>query len=130
MTKNHVNQTFISTLLTALIPVVDDTTALRNILRNIHLCLDVLHHRPKYSLMLTLILSTTVLMSIVPFEAQAAGGSYTLKWYAADPSLNNAPYLPTYAKLTPAQLPSPGTAGRYADPSCKCSSIWSYFFHS
>ncbi|AKB17558.1 hypothetical protein MSWHS_0695 [Methanosarcina sp. WWM596] len=55
-------------------------------------------------------------MSIVPFEAQAASGSYTLKWYAADPSLNSAPYLPTYEKLTPASLPSPGLAGRYPDP--------------
>jgi uncharacterized repeat protein (TIGR01451 family) len=66
--------------------------------------------------MLTLILSITILMSIVPFEAQASGGSYTLKWYAADPSLNNAPYLPTYIKLTPASLAPPGPEGRYADP--------------
>ena len=116
MTKNHVNPTFISTLLTALIPVMDDAAALRNILRNIHLHLEVLHHRTKYSLMLTLILSTAILMSIVPFEAQASGGSYTLKWYAADPSLNNAPYLPTYTKLTPASLAPPGPDGRYADP--------------
>src|SRR5512133_1065909 len=68
------------------------------------------------SLMLIVILSASVLISAVPFEAQAAGGAYTLKWYAADPAINKAPYLPTYAKLTPSQLACPGTAGRYADP--------------
>ncbi|MDD3246725.1 MAG: DUF11 domain-containing protein, partial [Methanosarcina sp.] len=56
--------------------------------------------------------------SAAPFVqvAAASGGSYTLKWYAADPAVNHAPYLPTYAKLTPASLACPGSAGRYADP--------------
>lgn len=39
-----------------------------------------------------------------------SAGSYTIKWYAADPELNKAPYLPTYQKLTPSELPAP-TAG-------------------
>jgi len=68
------------------------------------------------SLMLIVILSASVLISAVPFEAQAAGGAYTLKWYSADPEVNRAPYTPTYAKLTPNQLACPGTNGRYADP--------------
>ena len=51
--------------------------------------------------------------------AMAAGGAYTIKFYAADPSISHAPYLPTYAKKMPAQqtcsTPSGGT-GRAADP--------------
>ncbi len=49
-------------------------------------------------------------MSVVPFEAQAAGGAYTIKWYATDPALNKGPYLPTYEKLIPTRgdiLPLP-----------------------
>jgi hypothetical protein len=51
--------------------------------------------------------------------AQAAGGSYSLDWSAADPAVNNAPYVPTYNKVPPAALACPapsGSAGRAADP--------------
>src|SRR5437868_14602062 len=51
--------------------------------------------------------------------ANAAGGAYNLKWYAADPAVNSGTFLPTYAKLPPSSLacatPSGGT-GRAADP--------------
>jgi hypothetical protein len=50
---------------------------------------------------------------------QAAGGAYTLNWTAADPKVNNAPYLPTYNKVPPAALACPmpsGSTGRAADP--------------
>ena len=30
-----------------------------------------------------------------------SAGSYTLKWYASDPAIDKAPYLPTYEKLSP-----------------------------
>jgi uncharacterized repeat protein (TIGR01451 family) len=30
-----------------------------------------------------------------------SAGSYTLKWYASDPAVGRAPYLPTYGKLSP-----------------------------
>jgi uncharacterized repeat protein (TIGR01451 family) len=66
--------------------------------------------------MLIGILSITLLLTLVPVEAQASGSVYKLWWYAADPSLNTGSYLPTYEKLTPASLSSPGTAGKYADP--------------
>ncbi|WP_321420770.1 hypothetical protein [uncultured Methanomethylovorans sp.] len=61
-------------------------------------------------------LSLSILLSVAPVEVQAAGGAYTLKWYAADPAVNRAPYLPTYMKYTPAFLACPGADGRYADP--------------
>ena len=32
-----------------------------------------------------------------------SAGSYTLKWYAADPAVARAPYIPTYVKVTPAE---------------------------
>jgi uncharacterized repeat protein (TIGR01451 family) len=32
-----------------------------------------------------------------------SSGSYTIKWYAADPTINSAPFLPTYQKLTPSE---------------------------
>ncbi|HEX2915372.1 MAG TPA: DUF11 domain-containing protein, partial [Chloroflexia bacterium] len=51
--------------------------------------------------------------------ASAAGGAYSLKWYAADPAVNRAPYLPTYTKTQPSQLACPtpsGGVGRAADP--------------
>ncbi len=67
-----------------------------------------------------LLLSMCILLSAMPLEAQAVAGSYTIKWYAADPELNKAPYLPTYAKYTPTNAPSTfplrGATGRYADP--------------
>jgi uncharacterized repeat protein (TIGR01451 family) len=70
--------------------------------------------------MLLLLLSMCILLSAMPLEAQAAAGSYTIKWYAADPELNKAPYLPTYAKYTPTNapltFPPRGATGRYADP--------------
>jgi uncharacterized repeat protein (TIGR01451 family) len=49
----------------------------------------------------------------------ADGKAYTIKWYAADPEVNNAPYLPTYAKWEPSQLACPapsGGSGTAADP--------------
>jgi uncharacterized repeat protein (TIGR01451 family) len=59
-----------------------------------------------------------------------SGGAYSLKWMAADPALNKAPYLPTYAKITPEMwlethsgiypgtttAGGPVTTGRAADP--------------
>src|SRR5690348_14769118 len=51
--------------------------------------------------------------------AQAAGGAYNLKWYAADPALNTGTFLPTYAKIPPSSLACPtssGGTGRAADP--------------
>ncbi len=117
MNINNTNLAFISILLAALIPRTGEAAIRRSILKNTYLQLDKAGLRSMISVMLIIVLSATVLMSIVPFEAQAAGGAYTLKWYAADPALNNAPYLPTYAKLTPAFTPLPsGTVGRQADP--------------
>ncbi|HEY3311314.1 MAG TPA: hypothetical protein VGK00_06700 [Anaerolineales bacterium] len=40
-------------------------------------------------------------------------GSYNLKWYAADPAVNRAPYLPTYTKVKP---PQTCPTGRASDP--------------
>ena len=39
-----------------------------------------------------------------------SAGSYTLKWYASDPSVNSAPYLPTYEKLSPVEYLARGFA--------------------
>lgn len=44
-----------------------------------------------------------------------AAGSYTLKWYAADPDVNRAPYLPTYHKVLPGAL-APYPVDRANDP--------------
>ncbi|MFN5241997.1 MAG: hypothetical protein ACK5WC_00530, partial [Aphanizomenon sp.] len=30
-----------------------------------------------------------------------SGGSYSIKWYAADPAVDSGPYLPTYTKISP-----------------------------
>lgn len=43
-----------------------------------------------------------------------SSGSYTIDWQAADPQINHAPYLPTYAKLGPAAL-WPYPVGRASD---------------
>ena len=40
-----------------------------------------------------------------------SAGSYTLKWYAADPEVNRAPFFPTYPKLEPVELPCPAPSG-------------------
>ncbi|MDV6342373.1 DUF11 domain-containing protein [Nitrosomonas sp. Is24] len=37
-----------------------------------------------------------------------SAGTYTLKWTAADPAVNKAPYLPTYTKISPAEYLTAG----------------------
>ncbi|MDV6348274.1 hypothetical protein R2083_12185 [Nitrosomonas sp. Is35] len=37
-----------------------------------------------------------------------SAGTYTLKWTAADPAVNKAPYLPTYTKISPAEYLAAG----------------------
>lgn len=68
----------------------------------------------RYRSVILLILGIGILLSAMPFEAQAVGGSYKFQWYAADPAVNRAPYLPTYIKYTPAYISCPGSAGRYS----------------
>ena len=116
MNERYVEFAAICTLLISFVRNLNNLTVLKDNLRTSHLSLKIPDYRSMFSLTIILVLSTTFVLSIVPFEAQAAGGAYSLKWYSADPSLNSSPYLPTYAKLTPSQLASPGTAGRYADP--------------
>jgi hypothetical protein len=41
-------------------------------------------------------------------------GSYSIKWYAADPDVNRAPYLPTYDKVKPGSITCP--TERASDP--------------
>ncbi len=48
-----------------------------------------------------------------------SAGSYSIKWYAADPQVNSGPLLPTYDKLSPSEyLALNGTypSGRATDP--------------
>jgi uncharacterized repeat protein (TIGR01451 family) len=120
MDKNIINPIAVAMLLLALLPGIGIATNIKNKSVNTNLQLSRPKHRSIISLMLIVTLSASVLMSVVPFEARAAGGAYTLKWYAADPTVNHAPYLPTYQKLIPARgdiLPLPsGTVGRQADP--------------
>jgi len=68
----------------------------------------------RYRSVILIILSIGILLSAMPFGAQASSGSYKFKWYAADPAVNRAPYLPTYIKYTPAYISCPGSAGRYS----------------
>ncbi|MGB9928047.1 MAG: DUF7507 domain-containing protein, partial [Methanosarcina sp.] len=116
MNKKYAEFAVISTLLFFLTRCLTNLIALKNKVKIPYLKFNILHYRQTFSLVFILILSATIVLFVVPFEAQASGGSYTLKWYSADPSLNSGSYSPTYAKLTPVSLPSPGTAGRYADP--------------
>ncbi len=39
-----------------------------------------------------------------------SAGSYTLKWYASDPAIDKAPYLPTYEKLSPTEYLDSGNS--------------------
>ncbi|HEY3290919.1 MAG TPA: DUF11 domain-containing protein, partial [Anaerolineae bacterium] len=57
--------------------------------------------------------------AITPQTVLASSGSYSLKWYAADPAPNSGPYAPTYPKVIPSLLSCPtpsGVVGRAADP--------------
>jgi uncharacterized repeat protein (TIGR01451 family) len=80
------------------------------------------YHSPLLRLaraLFALLMAFSSLLAVPALPAMAAGGSYDIKWYAADPAANRAPYLPTYAKLTPGQLTCPtptGGVGRAADP--------------
>jgi len=51
----------------------------------------------------------------VSYSDSLVDSSYTLNWYASDPALNSAPYLPTYHKFGPGGIALP-TGGRAADP--------------
>jgi len=115
MNKNIINPIAVAMLLLALLPGMVIGTNIKNKLVNINLQLSRPKHRSIISLMLIVILSASFLMSVVPFEARAAGGAYTLTWRAADPS--------SYQKYTPATLACPGDDGRYPDPLSNASSL-------
>jgi hypothetical protein len=82
----------------------------------------------KVFLTLFYISATSLILVLPPFgfkiqNSFAAHDSYTIKFTAADPTVNHAPYLPTYVKLTPGGLSPPswnpapsGGTGRAADP--------------
>lgn len=63
--------------------------------------------------MILLMLSMCILLSVMTLEAQAGKNSYSIKWYASDPAINNDVYKPTYIKYTADYIDCPGTAGRY-----------------
>jgi hypothetical protein len=115
MNKNIVNPIAMAMLLLALLLGIGSAMGIRNKLMNINLQLNRPKHRSIISIMLIVILSASVLMIVVPFEAKAVGSAYTLTWRAADPS--------SYQKYTPATLACPGNAGRYADPLPNASSL-------
>ena len=117
MNKKYINFAILSTLLFALISDVGNSTTLKNKSMNAHLRFSRLEFRSMILVILAAILCITFLLSVAPIQAQAVGNSYDLVWRAADPAVNNGPYLPTYAKITPAFSPLPfGTVGRQADP--------------
>lgn len=55
--------------------------------------------------LLSLIVVIAVLLYGLPQLAMAAGGSYSISFYASDPAVNKGSYQPTYEKLTPYELP-------------------------
>ncbi|MDB5278840.1 MAG: hypothetical protein JWR61_3795 [Ferruginibacter sp.] len=71
-----------------------------------------------FSLMTLLFINSFFPLTTVQAQSDA-GGSYSLKWVAADPAMNTGPYQPTYQKLAPALLscstPS-GGIGRANNP--------------
>ncbi|MCM0650005.1 SpaA isopeptide-forming pilin-related protein [Clostridium swellfunianum] len=54
-------------------------------------------------------------ISAEPTTVLASSGAYSLTFSAADPSINNAPYIPTYKKLTPSAIQTL-PVGRAKDP--------------
>jgi len=91
--KNIANPIAVTMLLLALMPVMCRFINIRNIFISTNLQLGKHRHWSLISVMLIVILSLSILISAVPFEAQAAY-----------PEISLAPYLPTYAKLMPNQL--------------------------
>ncbi len=56
---------------------------------------------------------------VITYTNRTVPSEYSLNWYAADPVVGSAPYLPSYRKLGPASLPPPEAArltGRAVDP--------------
>ncbi|NOR49079.1 MAG: DUF11 domain-containing protein, partial [Methanosarcinaceae archaeon] len=115
MIKRLQNLVVLAMLILAAMPGMVSTTTRTNRLMNSCRRLGRPGFRPAVSVLFSVLLSMCILLSLMPLEAQAEGGAYTIKWYAADPALNKAPYLPTYDKQPPASLACPGT-GRFADP--------------
>ena len=70
------------------------------------------------------VLTIILLLTLVPLQgvhnlAFAAGTSYDVDWFAADPALNRGQYDPTYMKMTPDNWTAaygPFPTGRDADP--------------
>lgn len=55
----------------------------------------------------------------ITYSDTPVSSQYNVKWYAADPDSGTGPYLPTYLKFAPANLPRPSSAaltGRAIDP--------------
>lgn len=93
MRKNIANIIELTMLLLALVPEICNFTNIRNRLIRNNLQLSRSRRRFIISVMLIIILSSSILISSVSFEAQAAG-----------PKVSLAPHLPTYSKILPSQL--------------------------
>jgi len=66
---------------------------------------------------LSLFLSILLILPSMMFPSIAAGGSYNIKWSAADPAENTGSYQPTYEKIQPSDTSWPTIMmGRQNDP--------------
>ena len=66
---------------------------------------------------LSLFLSLLLVLPTMLFPSIAAGGSYNIKWSAADPAVNTGTYQPTYEKIQPSDTSWPVIMmGRQSDP--------------
>lgn len=79
MNKNIIDPIAVAMLLLALLPRICSATNIKNKLVNTNLQFSRPKQRSIISAMLIVILSASILMSVVPFEARAAGGAYTIK---------------------------------------------------
>lgn len=67
------------------------------------------------SRVLAILLAVILILPTMMFPSVALGGSYSIKWAAADPAENRGPYLPTYPKWEPSDVTHP-VIGRQNDP--------------
>jgi len=72
--------------------------------------------KTKFFLALMFLLIAGLLLVMAPQPAEAAAGSYTLKWFAADPALNSGQYDPTYDKVLPGDAYTQQSFGSDCDP--------------
>ena len=79
------------------------------------------------SSLLAIALLLSAIVAPVSFaQGPDSAGSYSIKWYAADPEAGTGPFLPTYIKMPPGSLSCPAPSGGLGRASAPLANAQAY----